>query len=210
MKQSHLLHSMYSFTFVASNYYCKMKRIFFLLLFYTHFLAAQKLKKQDKIVIDNLHSEIGYLASDKLEGRRTGTPGEKLAYEYIEEQFKNVGLQPKGDDNSFIQSFEINEGKEILPATYLHINDNDLQINKDFFPLVFSAQASVEAYASPAFSEKGMPWFWDVKDVLENNNNNPHFDIENEIKDKATNVALKGATALIIYNSGSNEDNVRI
>ena len=82
--------------------------------------SAQRLKKSDKIIIDNLHNEIDYLASDKLEGRRTGTPGEKLAYEYLSDQFKKIGLIPKGDNNTFIQSFEINEGKEILPSTHFN------------------------------------------------------------------------------------------
>ncbi len=173
-----------------------------------YFAAAQKLKKQDKIVVENLRAEITYLASDKLEGRRTGTSGEKLAYEYIEDAFKNIGLEPKGEDNSFIQPFEMNEGKEILPATHFIMNDSSLSLRKDFFPLLFSANGSVEAVTSPAFSEKGMPWFWDVKDIVEKNKSNPHFDIDNEIKDKAVNIALKGATALIVYNSGDNDDNI--
>ena len=41
-------------------------------------ISAQKLKKKDKVILANLESEISYLADDKLEGRRAGTPGEKL------------------------------------------------------------------------------------------------------------------------------------
>ena len=64
-----------------------MKNALFILLLFTQVAFSQRLKKADRIIIDNLHSEIGYLASDKLEGRRTGTAGEKLAYEYISDQF---------------------------------------------------------------------------------------------------------------------------
>ena len=172
-------------------------------MLFSQFASAQKLKKRDKIIIDSLQSEIGFLASDRLEGRRTGTPGEKLAYEYLSDQFKKIGLVPKGDNNSFVQAFEINEGKQILPSTHLIINSNDLVVEKDFFPFIFSGDGSSETYASPALLEKNMPWFWDIKETIEKNKNNPHFELEEAVKDKAIEFAGKGASAVIVYNTGS-------
>jgi aminopeptidase YwaD len=183
-----------------------MKNILFFLILFTQVAFAQRLKKSDKIIIENLHNEIGYLASDKLEGRRTGTPGEKLAYEYLSDQFKKLGLIPKGDNNTFVQSFEINEGKQILPATHLTINNYDLVVEKDFFPFIFSDQKSVEANASPSLLEKGMPWFLDIKDILEKNKNNPHFDLEEAIRNNAVDFAHKGASAVIVYNTNTIDD----
>ena len=183
-----------------------MKNILLCLILFTQVVSAQRLKKSDKIIIDNLHNEIDYLASDKLEGRRTGTPGEKLAYEYLSDQFKKLGLIPKGDNNTFVQSFEINEGKQILPSTHLVINSNDLVVEKDFFPFIFSAQGSVETNASPSLLEKGMPWFLDIKDILEKNKNNPHFDLEEAIKNNAIDFARKGASALMVYNTNTKDD----
>ena len=183
-----------------------MKNTLFVLLLFTQFATAQRLRKSDKIIVNNLQNEIGFLASDRLEGRRTGTLGEKLAYEYIAKQFQDMGLTPKGDNNSFIQAFEINEGKQILPSTHLLINDHDLAVEKDFFPFMFSAEGSVKAFASPALLEKKMPWFWDVKDILERNKDNPHFDLEAAIKDKALDFENKGASALIVYNTGTIDD----
>ena len=52
--------------------------------------------KTDSQLDDNLRKHIAYLADDKLEGRRTGTEGEKLAMEYISDRFKDIGLLPKG------------------------------------------------------------------------------------------------------------------
>lgn len=184
-----------------------MKNIFLLLIFVSPSLLAQRLSKSDKAVIENLKTEVTYLASDQLEGRRTGTNGEKLAYEYLSQQFQKIGLAPKGNDHSFIQSFEINEGKEILPSTHLIINDTALD-EKDFFPFIFSSNNSVKADASPAFKEKGMPWFWDIKETLEENNNNPHFDLKDSIRNKAIAFAEKGASALIVYNSGNENANL--
>jgi len=164
-------------------------------------LTAQRLSKTDKAVIENLKTEVTYLASDQMEGRRTGTEGEKLAYEYLSKQFEKAGLIPKGNDHSFIQTFQIDEGKQVLPSTHLIINDTALS-EKDFFPFIFSSNSSVKADASPAFKEKNMPWFWDVKETIEENNNNPHFDLKEAIRSKAIEFARKGASALIVYNSG--------
>lgn len=41
---------------------------------------------------EQLLADIEYLSSDELEGRRTGTEGNRLAQNYIEERFNNLGL----------------------------------------------------------------------------------------------------------------------
>ena len=48
-----------------------------------------------------------FLADDKLEGRKTGTKGEKLAAEYISERFEKLNLSDKGTENYF-QDFYFN------------------------------------------------------------------------------------------------------
>ncbi len=72
-----------------------MKNVLLIALLFCQVAQSQKLKKSDRIIVQNLKSEIGFLADDRLEGRRTGTPGEKLAYEYVSTQFKKIGLSPK-------------------------------------------------------------------------------------------------------------------
>ncbi len=64
------------------------KYLFLFLVFSNGLIHAQKLRKEDKQLVANLQQHVTYLASDKLEGRRTGTQGEKLASEYISEQFR--------------------------------------------------------------------------------------------------------------------------
>ena len=167
---------------------------------------GQKLKKADKAVIQQLKSHISYLADDKLEGRRAGTQGEHLASAYISSQFASAGLQPKGDNNSWLQAFEINDGKEVRSASHFIINGHDLKLNKDYFPLAYSATGSLEALPAISLPESGMPWFIDLKDWLEDNKDNPHFDLEDKIRQKATEIKAKGATAFVIYNTSSIED----
>lgn len=74
------------------------------LLFLGFLVGVLSCKNEPKVVENKIKEDVAYLASDKLEGRQTGTQGEVLASEYIAKRFKSIGLQPKGT-NGFIQSF---------------------------------------------------------------------------------------------------------
>jgi aminopeptidase YwaD len=183
-------------------------RLLLMLLFASLSSVGQKLKKADKVMITNLEAHISYLADDKLEGRRAGTNGEKLAREYISNQFQKAGLEPKGEQG-WLQPFEIYDGKQISTSTLLFVNDRELKLNDEYFPFVFCPNASLEAAVSPAVKEKGVPWFDDLKDILEENKDNPHFDLTSAIKSIAAKAAEKGATALFVYNSTGIADNLK-
>ncbi|MGZ8544426.1 MAG: M28 family peptidase [Flavisolibacter sp.] len=172
------------------------------------FADAQKLKKADKQLRAHLQAHIQYLSDDKLQGRRTGTEGERQAAEYISTEFSKLGLTPKGTQ-SWLQPFEINEGKEISPSTTMIINGNTLELHKDYFPLIVSPNASMEATPSIVLQEPGMPWFFDLKDLLDENATNPHFDINNAIINSAKQVEKKGASAIFIYNSSQSQDGLK-
>jgi len=186
-----------------------MIRITILLVLLAQTTVAQKLKKKDKVVFTNLQKHVSFLADDKLEGRRTGTNGEKLAYEYISSEFSKAGLIAKGDNNTYLQAFEVNEGKEVNKPTHLIIDGNDLQLDKDYFPFVFSPNKSVEAATAIALPERGTLHFWNLNEVLEENKNNPHFDIQDTLKTKVTSATEKGATGLIIYNTSTINDDFK-
>lgn len=166
-------------------------------------------EKNDKITLANLQAHIQYLAADKLEGRRAGTHGEELAMQYIVSQFQKDGLQPKGT-HGYVQEFEIDEGKKFSDAdNSFTVNDKKLQLQKDYFPLPFSANGNAEGSAAMALQEKDEPWFFDVKYLLDDNKNNPHFDIYQAIRDQAKEAKVKGATALIVFNSTASVDNIQ-
>lgn len=187
----------------------RTSRLLFLLLLCNADSNAQKLKKADKAIVGNLQTHISYLAADKLEGRRAGSEGEKLAGEYISNAFQQAGLQPKGESGSWLQAFEINDGKQVGRSTLFIINGHDLKLTEEFFPLAFSPNKSLEAAVSAALAESGVPWFTDIKDVLESNKDNPHFDIEEAIRIKAKKAADKGATALVVYNTSAIADGLK-
>ena len=183
-----------------------MKRFLYCILFSAQIVSAQKLKKSDKLIISNLQSEINYLASDSLQGRRTGTGGEKLAYEYLVNAFKGAGLSPGGDNNSYRQPFDVQDGKKVTADSYLSLNGNTLTLFTDYFPLSFSNNATLNSTASVSLQENGTPWFYDLKDLLEAHKNDPHFDLTASLKSKVADAAKKTATALILFNSAIIDD----
>lgn len=174
-------------------------------LFFAACSGPKNIVKTDTQTIDNLKAHIQYLADDKLEGRRTGTPGEELAMQYISKQFKEIGLIPKGTE-SFPQSFPVNDGKKIDDITEFTINGSRLEVNKDFFPFPFSPDQRIEALPSVSLQEVGMPWFFDLKEVLEENKSNPHFDLVDYIRTNYKGINNRGAVAMIFYNSSDIDD----
>ncbi len=175
---------------------------------YSQKKKAPRLTKADNLIVANLRGHIGYLADDKLEGRRAGTNGERLAGEYISQKFREVGLQPKGTDE-FFQSFEIYDGKQINTSTHFIINEHNLVAEKDFFPFPFSQNINIEALPSVAIQEADMPWFYDLKETLEENKNNPHFDLTEYIRNNAKKAKTRGASAIILYNSADIDDKLK-
>ncbi len=167
--------------------------------------TGKPISKADSQVINEIRQHVEYLAADRLEGRRTGTNGEKLAMEYISEQFKLIGLLPRGTE-SYYQAFDVRDGKQINPSTQLSLNNNKLELGKSFFPFPFSANQSIEALPAISVREADMPWFVDLKEVLEENKNNPHFDVIEYVRVAAKQLKDKGASALIFYNTSAIDD----
>lgn len=186
-----------------------MRYLLALLLFCFQFAVAQKLKKTDKVILSGIQEHVIFLADDKLEGRRTGSKGEKLACEYIITQFTKAGLSAKGEKQGWLQEFEVNDGKEVSPVSHLIINGNDLKLNQDYFPFSFCPDKVLEATASISLQENQNPWFYDLKELIESNNNNPHFDLTEAVRTKATEAAKKGANAFIIFNTTAVNDGLK-
>jgi aminopeptidase YwaD len=183
--------------------------LLFLVLFQAFFPSAisQKLHKADKEIIVDLQTDISYLSNDKLEGRRSGTPGEMLASDYIIAGFRKTGLRPLGDSGTFLQRFEIYDGRDISQTRFT-INNTALILNTDFIPLPFSATGKVEGSPAIALQESGSPWFYDLKEMVESAQGNPHFDLMKQLREKTKLFAGKGANAVIFYNSSKIDDGV--
>jgi Zn-dependent M28 family amino/carboxypeptidase len=79
---------------------------YFILIFLVVFISCKQGKYDRRMLED-----VVFLANDKLEGRATGSEGEKIASEYIAKRFKQLGLAPKGSDGYF-QSFSFKPKKD--------------------------------------------------------------------------------------------------
>lgn len=167
--------------------------------------ASSRLAKKNELLQNAMTGFVTYLADDRLEGRRTGTAGEKLAMEYIAGQYSKAGLVPKGTDGYF-QSFSVNEGKKMGPDCKMIIANKVLTPEKDFFVFPYSAAASITAPLTPGLREMGAPWLIDLREVLEENKTNPHFDLPGYIYEFSSKAKEKGAAALLWYNSGLIDD----
>lgn len=59
------------------------------------------------ITIEKLQADLAVLAHDSLQGRETGTIGEEKAARYLAKRYREIGLEPVGDNNTYFQNYEL-------------------------------------------------------------------------------------------------------
>jgi aminopeptidase YwaD len=104
---------------------------------------AKPVKINSEITANEVKDHISYLASDSLKGRKPGTPGGKLAAEYIASNFERIGL--KSFEGSYFQSFDVVTNVKEGDNNTLEFNGNSAQIGVDYRPLAFTKNTLVEA-----------------------------------------------------------------
>jgi hypothetical protein len=158
--------------------------------------AAFAQRKSDEQLVQQLKNDIGYLASDALEGRRTGTPGEMKAAEYIEKRYQQMRVAPY--KNTYFHPFRFTYGKEVAPTTRIVINGVDIKANDNCFPFPFSANKKASGDILPDVMEQGSAWMMPLY-ASQEEADNPHFDAEKAAFDKCREAAKQGATAVILF-----------
>ncbi|MBL8149986.1 MAG: M28 family peptidase, partial [Blastocatellia bacterium] len=97
---------------------------------------------------ERLSTHIKYLASDELEGRRSGTVGCKLAAEYISKHYKQLGLKTP-NSSSYFQPFEFIDGVKFDAGSSFKAEVGDkkheFKLGEDYIPLNFSSSGNIEA-----------------------------------------------------------------
>lgn len=122
---------------------------FLLLLSFVFSISAQKADVTEQ----NLRTNIGYLASDQLEGRRTGEPGATTTAGYIANLFQQYKLKPgistttggKTSQN-FLQKFPYTTGVEIAKTgnefklNLKNVDSKQIEVeqNNPIRPMIFS------------------------------------------------------------------------
>ena len=91
---------------------------------------------------------VDYLCRPELEGRLTGTPGERLATAYVAAYFEHLGLEPAGDDGTYFQEFDLTTGADLGEENSLvwkrGDNRQEHAIDVDWRPLAFSATGAFD------------------------------------------------------------------
>ena len=120
--------------------------------------------------VDRLRNTIMYLASDALEGRRTGTQGANDAAHYIAAEFNMLGLRPgmagggrtRGENRArYLQPFPYVSKVELGKNNLLFVNrgraDDTMQFKagEDWLPLGFSSNGEIKS-AEVVFSGYGI------------------------------------------------------
>ena len=104
-----------------------MKNSILLLFIPALLLSQENIRFSETINIIDLERHLNILSSDSLEGRETGKPGQKMAAEYIANNFKNIGIPPY-KKNTYYQKFKVKSKKHICKC-----EDCDI----DFFKRIF-------------------------------------------------------------------------
>lgn len=89
---------------------------FALTLFLSLSLISPVLAQTDAAIREeNIRAELGFLASDAMQGRGSGTIYERIAAEYVGSQFRQFGLEPGGDDKGYVQRVSLESVKFTEP-----------------------------------------------------------------------------------------------
>ena len=105
-----------------------------------------------QIAIEDLRQEVTYLASERLEGRMTGSTGSGLAADYIAGQLSAAGLLGLGDGGTYFQKFEFTAGVRVVTnGNRLAVTQTNgapkiqsFEVEQDFRPLSFTANGTAE------------------------------------------------------------------
>ncbi|QNF34725.1 M28 family peptidase [Adhaeribacter swui] len=121
--------------------------------------AEAQISKKDKNVSSilknvnpsDLEAHVRYLADDRLQGRLPGTPGYQIAVDYVVNHFKTAGVEPAGENNSYLQTVRLRKAFTNQQAAIAlndgRGNEENLKNGEDFilYPHFEDPQVSLQA-----------------------------------------------------------------
>jgi hypothetical protein len=79
--------------------------------------CAADLPATNTVRAEAIRSHVEFLAGDLLEGRAAATRGYDIAAAYVAAQFRQAGLAPAGDNDTFLQAVPLLEATPVLPGS---------------------------------------------------------------------------------------------
>ena len=191
-----------------------------LLLIFLPALTTLGQTSSPAITAEEIKEHIKYLASDELEGRLTGTEGNRMAARYIAGLMKQYGLAPAGDSGTYFQSFDFVSSVKLGGNNACVVErkpdeggKQELKVDTDFRPLGFTSNASVSGpvvFAGYGISAPDSKYD-DYKDLDVNgkivlvlrygpDGNDMHSDLNKytSLRNKTRTAREKGASAIIM------------
>ncbi|MFT3884525.1 MAG: M28 family peptidase [Flavobacteriales bacterium] len=203
--------------------------LFSLALLSTSVLCAQKAARPqtpspaDLEAKDRMQQDIRFLASDRLEGRETGMPGERLAGDHLVGRFKELGLAPLGDSTTYLQAFSFAIEPVPGPKNSLQLGRTKLVPGTDFYPVSWSPTATAftrlarcsYGILAPELGRNDLDGV-DVKGhaaaicISSPDGIHPHskFIAHNDIRGRIEDAVKLGANAILLYNDDATTDDL--
>jgi len=194
-------------------------------------VVGQQLAFQLEPSAENLRKHVSYLASDQLDGRRTGTPGADEAARYIAAEFARLGLKPTTQNGptkqrteataQYLQKFPYVAAVQLGGSNRLSVQSagaaQNFKLQDEWMPLGFSSAANIQN-AQVVFAGYGITSSELKYDDYAHSNvkgsiavvfsgtpdgDNPHgqFGSAGQVRFKAAAARAAGATALLIIAS---------
>lgn len=142
-----------------------MKFSFFsLVLLVSGLASAQDFKdvspSLQKIQPDSIRAHIKFLSDDRLRGRLPGTPGYQMAMDYVISKYKRMGLEPAGENKSYLQTVKFRRARVVKDNTHAALlsgeNTNDLVFGDGFVLSPNFEETTVEVTAPLVFVGYGV------------------------------------------------------
>jgi Zn-dependent M28 family amino/carboxypeptidase len=112
----------------------------------------------ETITAADVATRIAFLASDDLRGRDTPSPGLEAAVEYAAAEFRSFGLQPAGDDGSFVQRYPFDASSLDRAAVMLETRTGSGAARLEFGTHYFVVPARIDSVVgSPIFLGPARP-----------------------------------------------------
>jgi hypothetical protein len=162
------------------------------------------------IKTEELKDNLTILASDALEGRMTGTRGQKMAAAYIAHHFKEIGLQPpvNGSYYQTVPLFEVASGE-----VYMTVGNQSIKNFTDIFyygdqdtngeiktPVVFAAYGRDDDFNQVDIAGKAVVMLLPRLD----------FNTMRQFRDTNKKARAKGATYVIVGSLGTDDEFTRM
>lgn len=129
------------------------------------------------ITADDLKTHLYILAGPEMEGRETGTAGQRKAAEYLKQQFQRIGIAPANNGN-YEQFYPLY--KDTLKDAAVSVNGKNFEFGKDFSATLNGVITTQQFFSEVVYMSK--------------------VDTTTDIRGKAVVIVAKNGTQLPAFN----------